>query len=303
MELDEHAPVYVLEPKHPEHHAPSDDDIQVKDDEEDPKEDPNEEHEPEDDDEDPKKDPNEEHEPEDEDTKEPFEGSDETEPFDEDKTSVTPPPSRHRGARIPAPLGHKTAMIRIRDDILEEDMQPQRRFVFTTPSLGCNVAESSAAAATRAPREARAQTDTVEDASSSCYLGTKGFVGLSKWLEKMESVFYISGCAIDNQGKFATCTLLGAALTWWNGHVRTLGHDVAYAMTWGTLKKKFTNKYYPKGEIKKLEIKLWNLRRKADDSSRNNQQQPHKKQNVARAYTAGPSEKKVYTGDLPLCTK
>nr|GFA74579.1 hypothetical protein [Tanacetum cinerariifolium] len=45
-------------------------------------------------------------------------------------------------------------------------------------------------------------------------------------------------------------------------------------------------------------------KRKADDSSRNNQQQqPHKKQNVARAYTVGPSEKKVYTGDLPMCTK
>ncbi|GJY89122.1 hypothetical protein Tco_0503750 [Tanacetum coccineum] len=45
-------------------------------------------------------------------------------------------------------------------------------------------------------------------------------------------------------------------------------------------------------------------KRKADDSSRNNhQQQPHKKQNVARAYTAGLGEKKVYTKDLPLCTK
>nr|GEX72986.1 reverse transcriptase domain-containing protein [Tanacetum cinerariifolium] len=152
----------------------------------------------------------------------------------------------------------------------------------------------------------------------------------------MESVFYISGCAIDNQG---------------------------------TLKKKLTDKYCPKGKIKKLEIELWNLRvkgndvaaytqrfqelalmctkfladetekvdkyisglpnnihrnvmsarpktidetielandlmdqklhtyaerqndnkRKADDSSRNKQQQqPHKKQNVARAYTVGP---------------
>nr|GFD23438.1 reverse transcriptase domain-containing protein [Tanacetum cinerariifolium] len=29
--------------------------------------------------------------------------------------------------------------------------------------------------------------------------GTKGVVGLSQWLEKMESVFHISGCAIDNQ--------------------------------------------------------------------------------------------------------
>nr|GEV08770.1 hypothetical protein [Tanacetum cinerariifolium] len=79
-----------------------------------------------------------------------------------------------------------------------------------------------------------------------------------QWLEKMESLFHISGCAVDNQVKFATCTLLGATLTWWNGHVRTSGHDVAYAMTWGTLKKKLTDKYYPKGEIKKLEIELYN---------------------------------------------
>ncbi|GJW38267.1 putative reverse transcriptase domain-containing protein [Tanacetum coccineum] len=43
-------------------------------------------------------------------------------------------------------------------------------------------------------------------------------------------------------------------------------------------------------------------KKKAVDSSRNNQQ-PHKKQNVARAYTAGPGEKKAYTRTLPLCTK
>ncbi|GJT48034.1 putative reverse transcriptase domain-containing protein [Tanacetum coccineum] len=43
-------------------------------------------------------------------------------------------------------------------------------------------------------------------------------------------------------------------------------------------------------------------KRKADDSSRNNQQ-PHKKQNVARAYTAGLGEKKAYTENLPLCPK
>ncbi|GKD44495.1 hypothetical protein Tco_1269140, partial [Tanacetum coccineum] len=83
------------------------------------------------------------------------------------------------------------------------------------------------------------------------FKGTEGVVGLSQWLKKMESVFHISDCAIDNQVKFATCTLLGVALTWWNGHVRTLGHDVVYAMT---------DKYCPKGEIKKLEIELRNLR-------------------------------------------
>nr|GEY70230.1 hypothetical protein [Tanacetum cinerariifolium] len=57
IELDEHVPVYVLEPEHPEYHAPSDDDIQVEDDDEDPEEDPSEKHKPEDDDEDPEEDP------------------------------------------------------------------------------------------------------------------------------------------------------------------------------------------------------------------------------------------------------
>ncbi|GJS76080.1 hypothetical protein Tco_0725961 [Tanacetum coccineum] len=44
------------------------------------------------------------------------------------------------------------------------------------------------------------------------FKGTKGVVGLSQWLEKMESVFHISGCAVENQVKFATYTLLELAL-------------------------------------------------------------------------------------------
>ncbi|GJR29037.1 putative reverse transcriptase domain-containing protein [Tanacetum coccineum] len=93
---------------------------------------------------------------------------------------------------------------------------------------------------------------------------TKGMVGLTRWIQKMESVFNISGCAIENQVKFATCTLLGAALTRWNGQIRTLGPE-AYAMTWEVLKKKMTDKYCPQGEIKKLEIELWNLKVKGND--------------------------------------
>ncbi|GKB09019.1 putative reverse transcriptase domain-containing protein, partial [Tanacetum coccineum] len=582
----------------------------------------------EDDDEDPEEDPNEENKP--------SKNSDETEPVKDDETATTPPPPRHHGARIyvkpqtpmaasthvlidafaagsptfplpplinptydQAPLGHRAAMIRMRDDIPEEDMPPQRRFVLTAPPPGCDIAESSAAAAARASRgqydfvdavgtgqglvrspghdartiaraadraedvgyvralqaserrmmtsieevnlrvsyqvqarkresedfytqlldaqtdrrdirlevdvvrgqrtayetelqevrqaylrseaqnkallarletlethmtriewqrqsakdravrhmmrthvlEARARIDTVEDTGSSfnisicidiviishvhwvlviirimpitrqgtndamtpesiqamidrevqrnsthdddsqnsgggirrpvqparvctypdfmkCqplnFKGTEGVVGLNQWLKKMESVFHISGCAVENQVKFATCTLLGAALTWWNGHVRTLGHDAAYAMTWGTFKKKLSDKYCPNAytqrfqelalmctkfladETAKIDKYIGGLpdnihgnvmsarpktldfaielandlmdqklrtyaerqnenKRKADDSSRNNhQQQSHKRQNVARAYTAGPGEKKRY---------
>nr|GEV89812.1 putative reverse transcriptase domain-containing protein [Tanacetum cinerariifolium] len=97
------------------------------------------------------------------------------------------------------------------------------------------------------------------------FRGTEGVVGLSCWFEKMELVFHISGCAVENQVKFMTCTMLDAVLTWWNGHVRTLGHDAAYAMAWGTLKKKLMDKYYPKGKIKKLEIELWNLKVRGND--------------------------------------
>nr|GEU58718.1 putative reverse transcriptase domain-containing protein [Tanacetum cinerariifolium] len=45
----------------------------------------------------------------------------------------------------------------------------------------------------------------------------------------------------------------------------TVGHDVAYAMTWVDLKKKITKKYYSRGEIKKLKVKLCNLKVKVSD--------------------------------------
>nr|GEV76701.1 hypothetical protein [Tanacetum cinerariifolium] len=135
MELDEHVPVHVLEPEHLEYHTPLDDDIQVEDDDEDPEEGPSEEHEPED--------------------------SDETEPFEEDETAFIdafsvgsslfplPPTSPSYDQ---APLGHRTAIICMRDDIPEEDMPPRRRFILMAPSPGCDVAESFAAATARAPR-------------------------------------------------------------------------------------------------------------------------------------------------------
>ncbi|GJU61418.1 RNA-directed DNA polymerase, eukaryota [Tanacetum coccineum] len=58
------------------------------------------------------------------------------------------------------------------------------------------------------------------------------------------------------QINFATCTLQGITLTWWNSHVKTVTHEVAYAMKRKTLKKMMTDKYCLKGEIKKLEIEI-----------------------------------------------
>nr|GFA25083.1 hypothetical protein [Tanacetum cinerariifolium] len=156
------------------------------------------------------------------------------------------------------------------------------------------------------------------------FKGTEGTIGLTCWIEKMKSVFNISGCAMENQS---------------------------------VLKKKITDKYCPLGEVKKLKIELWNLKvrdnnipaynnrfqelalictkfssklktldetielandlmdqklctyaerksdskRKADDISRNNQQ-PFKNQNIVKAYNLGSAEKKTYEGNAPKST-
>ncbi|GJV07185.1 hypothetical protein Tco_1344841 [Tanacetum coccineum] len=50
------------------------------------------------------------------------------------------------------------------------------------------------------------------------------------------------------------------ALTWWNSHVKTTTLEVAHAMPWAALKKMMTDKYCPKGEIKKIETEMWNLK-------------------------------------------
>nr|GEV13609.1 putative reverse transcriptase domain-containing protein [Tanacetum cinerariifolium] len=92
------------------------------------------------------------------------------------------------------------------------------------------------------------------------FKGTEGVSSLLQWCERMESVFHISNCAAENQVKFATCTLHSVALTWWNTHVQTIGHEAAYGMSWKTLMKMMTDKYCPRNEIMKLEIKLWELK-------------------------------------------
>ncbi|GKF91922.1 reverse transcriptase domain-containing protein, partial [Tanacetum coccineum] len=55
------------------------------------------------------------------------------------------------------------------------------------------------------------------------------------------------------------------ALTWWNAHVKTTTPEAAHAMPWATLKKKMTDKYCPRGEIKKIEAEMWNLKVKGTE--------------------------------------
>ncbi|GJX55947.1 putative reverse transcriptase domain-containing protein [Tanacetum coccineum] len=117
----------------------------------------------------------------------------------------------------------------------------------------------------------------------------------------MESVFYISNCAMENQVKFATCTFVGNALTWWNSHMKAITQDVAYVMDWKTLKKMMTfDKTGPRGVIKKWIQKLINITERQDTEEEikinvwEQSRAPTLKQEAEKLggpYTAGPGEK------------
>ncbi|GKA13367.1 putative reverse transcriptase domain-containing protein [Tanacetum coccineum] len=81
----------------------------------------------------------------------------------------------------------------------------------------------------------------------------------------METVFHISNCPEKYQVKYATCTLLDSALTWWNSYKRTIGTEAAFAMSWRELMKLMTEVYCPRNEIQKMESELWNLIVKNND--------------------------------------
>ncbi|GKE51616.1 hypothetical protein Tco_1486772 [Tanacetum coccineum] len=88
------------------------------------------------------------------------------------------------------------------------------------------------------------------------FSGTEGVVGLTRWFEKMETVFNIGNRLSKYQVKYATCTLQDNALTWWNTQKRTIGVDVAYAMNWAELMRFMTEVYCPRNKIQKMETEL-----------------------------------------------
>nr|GEY40568.1 putative reverse transcriptase domain-containing protein [Tanacetum cinerariifolium] len=107
------------------------------------------------------------------------------------------------------------------------------------------------------------------------FKGTKRVVELTQWFEKMETVFRISNCSVENQIKFSTCTLLG------------------------NMKKKMTDKYCPRGEMKKLESELWNLRVKSNKVGSYNQRFQELALLCVQMFPAEADKIKRYVGGLP----
>ncbi|GKA08169.1 reverse transcriptase domain-containing protein [Tanacetum coccineum] len=96
---------------------------------------------------------------------------------------------------------------------------------------------------------------------------------------------------------------------WWNSHVLTVSHDVAYAMTWADLRKKMTDKYCPRNKMKKLEAELWNLKSEGTDENKRKfdtfpkQSKPNNNRTRGRNTGWLRIGEKAYGGSKPLCAK
>nr|GEU34420.1 putative reverse transcriptase domain-containing protein [Tanacetum cinerariifolium] len=172
-----------------------------------------------------------------------------------------------------------------------QKMTPKKRNTRETPATTTTPTTTVTDAQLQALINQGISTTLAERDTDRSRNGTEGVVGLTRWLEKMEYVFQIRNCMVACQ-------------------------DVAYAMPWTALKRMITDKYR-QGEAIEFAIEIMDKKmlthaerqaehkRKFNDTLRNNQnqQQPFKRNNVTRAYTVRPGDKKPYGVTKPLCPK
>ncbi|GJX44574.1 hypothetical protein Tco_0261250 [Tanacetum coccineum] len=140
---------------------------------------------------------------------------------------------------------------------LERDnmTMPNTRFGASRTHEGINEkVKRQMAEALRARNASRNLEPLMRDGDS--FNGTEGVVRLTHWFEKIETVFHSSNYPEKYQVKYATCTLLNSALTWWNSHKRTIGIKAAYAMSWAELMKLMAEVYCPRNEVQKMETEM-----------------------------------------------
>nr|GEW75695.1 putative reverse transcriptase domain-containing protein [Tanacetum cinerariifolium] len=275
--------------------------------------------------------------------------------------------NRERLARLTAPSEHSSLPPSLyppppvdrRDDILESKQPPRKRVWL--PTLGSRHEDLYALLEdAQDGRTHISQRVAMDSQRVDLLMGDIMTLQETVWIVEEEAYAAREAWAHSiglSQTVHHELQTLYAALTWWNGQIRTLGPE-AYAMTWevkGNNVPTYTNHFqeltlictkFVANENEKNDkyisgipdsiyrnvksskprtldetIELINdlmdqklrtyaersdNKRKADDTSRSNhghQQQPFKKQNVAKVYNMGTRERKPYERSLPKCTK
>ncbi|GJU83763.1 putative reverse transcriptase domain-containing protein, partial [Tanacetum coccineum] len=88
--------------------------------------------------------------------------------------------------------------------------------------------------------------------------GKGSAVALTRWIEKIESVFDNSGCTTNQRVRYAASCFVNKALTWWNTQVQARGHEVTIGMSWNDFKAFLVEEFCLSNEMEKLENEFWN---------------------------------------------
>nr|GEZ47514.1 reverse transcriptase domain-containing protein [Tanacetum cinerariifolium] len=88
--------------------------------------------------------------------------------------------------------------------------------------------------------------------------GKGSAVALTRWIEKIESVFDNSGCTANQRVRYVASCFVNKSLTWWNTQVQERGREAAIGMSWKDFKALLVEEFSPSNEMDKLENEFWN---------------------------------------------
>nr|GFA07191.1 hypothetical protein [Tanacetum cinerariifolium] len=135
-----------------------------------------------------------------------------------------------------------------REGIPEADMPLQKRAHFTTPTGEYEKMAPKRARTTRAnldPTRTTTATEPMTQEAINNLIAQRVTKALAEYKTQRNSIVNrdtshttgrgprivrltrdINNCTAENQVKFASCTLIGSALTWWNSHMRAVSQEV-----------------------------------------------------------------------------
>ncbi|KAJ0916254.1 putative nucleotidyltransferase, Ribonuclease H [Helianthus annuus] len=91
------------------------------------------------------------------------------------------------------------------------------------------------------------------------FTGEKGAVDCITWLDEMDTIVDISGCAERDVVKYVSQSFKGEALAWWRALVQASGKSALYKMTWEEFIALIKENYCPQHEVEKIEADFVSL--------------------------------------------
>nr|GEV25065.1 hypothetical protein [Tanacetum cinerariifolium] len=85
-----------------------------------------------------------------------------------------------------------------------------------------------------------------------------GAIVYTRWIDKMESVYDMSGCEDNQKVKYTAGSFVGKVLTWWNSQIHTRSREAVVEMAWEDFKTLTREEFCLINEMQKLEIEFWN---------------------------------------------